>query len=437
MHADELMKLIDDLGPRIAEDAAERDEKDAFFAHHEAALKEHGLTTMLIPVELGGLGVSHATACAVLRRLAQHDGSVALTLSMHTHAVGLLAFRHARGASPTAKMLADIAENRRILVSTGGRDWLESNGAMTRVEGGFRVTARKAFASGAPLGDRLVTSAPFHDPEQGWQVLHFSLPMTREGVRIGDDWRAHGMRSTGSNTVYLDDVFVPDDAIALRRPRAGFHPVWHAVLGIALPLIMAPYVGVAEAAADAARSRAARRRGDPVVQMTVGEMDSALFAAQALHERMVRVTGDFGFEPSLSVSNEMLALKSAVSSAVRRTTEAAMDAAGGAAFVRPHGIERLLRDARAAEYHPLPARVQCRLTGRVALGLDPFESVESTEAGSGTTPGPTAAPSDPESHAITPSRTDGRDASSSAVNASPCSTDRTPTANSRDSGAGP
>ena len=46
----------------------------------------------------------------------------------------------------------------------------------------------------------LVTSAPFEDPKEGWQVLHFSVPFAAPGVSLADDWRTLGMRATGSHT---------------------------------------------------------------------------------------------------------------------------------------------------------------------------------------------------------------------------------------------
>src|SRR3546814_3651368 len=72
-------------------------------------------------------------------------------------------------------LLEKVAADEAILVSTGANDWLESNGRMERVEGGFKVTATKPFASGAPGGDLLVTSAAYDDPREGAQVLHFPV----------------------------------------------------------------------------------------------------------------------------------------------------------------------------------------------------------------------------------------------------------------------
>jgi hypothetical protein len=46
-----------------------------------------------------------------------------------------------------------------------------------------------------------------------------------------------------------------------------------------------------------------------------------------------------------------------------------------AGFYRGARLERLLRDAHGAQFHPLPAKRQHRFAGRVALGLDPIAGV--------------------------------------------------------------
>lgn len=373
MKPEDLNRNIEELGPALAEGAARRDEEDAFAAEGHAELKARGFMKMLIPAELGGIGATHAQSCDVLRRLARFDPSLALEVSMHTHAVGTLVFKHLHGAALASQTLERIAANDLVLVSTGGRDWLESNGELTRVEGGYRLSARKPFASGSPVGDLAVTSAPHLDPEEGWQVLHFAVPLDREGVTVGDDWVAHGMRATGSNTLRFDDVFVSDASVTLRRPRGEFASVWHVVLGVALPLIVAPYLGIAEAAAERALPWARRNAAEPAVQWAMGEVESALVVARTCHARMVDLAADLRFEPSPGLSQEMLALKTAAVGAVRAVTESAMEAAGGASFMRKTGLERLLRDARAGHYHPLPEKAQRQMAGRVALGLPPAD----------------------------------------------------------------
>ena len=88
------------------------------------------------------------------------------------------------------------------------------------------------------------------------------------------------MRATGSQTIILENVFVRDDAISLRRPRGRFHPAWNVILTVAIPLIMSVYAGVAEAAAAIAIDQATKRQADPTVTYLLGEMTNELTTAQ-------------------------------------------------------------------------------------------------------------------------------------------------------------
>jgi alkylation response protein AidB-like acyl-CoA dehydrogenase len=214
----------------------------------------------------------------------------------------------------------------------------------------------------------LVTSAPYEDPAEGWQVLHFPLPISTEGVRVNNDWQAMGMRGTGSGTVVLKDVFVAEGAVSLRRPRARYHAVYNIIMGCALPLIMSVYVGVAETAAERARALA-RKRG--VMPQLLGELENALMAAQLAVDSMTELAADLEFEPSNELSSAMLVRKTLASNAVIATAAKALEVVGGTGYLRASGIERLLRDAYASQFHPLSERKQQEFTGRLQLGLDP------------------------------------------------------------------
>lgn len=367
----DLQELVETIGPRFAEGAAERDQGDVFVSEHYDVLKQHKVFSALVPADLGGGGVLHSAMCAFLRRLAHYCPATALALSMHQHLVAAAVYHHSNGR-PGRKLLERVASDETVLISTGANDWMGSNGAMERTAGGFRVSAKKPFGSGSPKGGVLVTSAPFNDPKEGWQVLHFAVPFAAPGISLADDWRTLGMRSTGSHTIVLDGVFVPEDAIALRRPRGRFHPAWNVILTVAMPLIMSVYAGVAEAAAAIGAALAGKRAGDPSVPYLLGELTNELTMAQLAAADMVRLANDFDFAMTLDVANAMLVRKTIVAEHVMATVEKALEAAGGAGFYRNAGLERLLRDAHGAQFHPLSAKRQHRFTGRIALGLDPI-----------------------------------------------------------------
>jgi len=367
----DLQALVQIIGPRFAEGAAERDHNDVFVASHYDVLKKHKVFSALVPAEFGGGGVRHGAMCAFLRNLAHDCPSTALALSMHQHLVAAALYHH-RNGRPGQKLLERVAASEAVLISTGANDWMDSNGTVERTDGGFRVSARKPFGSGSPKGDLLLTSAPFDDPKEGWQVLHFAVPFNAHGVSLTDDWRALGMRASGSHTVILDRVFVPDDAIALRRPRGRFHPAWNVILTVALPLIMSPYVGAAEAAAEIGQAQARKRQSDPTVPYLIGELTNALTTAQLALDDMVRLANDLDFVMSLDLTSAMLVRKTIVAEHVLATVEKALETAGGSGFYRSAALERFVRDAHGAQFHPLSTKRQCYFTGRFALGLDPI-----------------------------------------------------------------
>ena len=356
------------LGPDFEARVAEHDSDDSFVSENYAALREHGFFAAAIPEELGGGGVSHPVMCELLRTMAQYCSSTALAHSMHQHLVAATVwkYRHGQGG---AEMLRGVAAKQPVLVSTGARDWLESNGEMIRSDGGFRVKATKSFASQAVAGDVLVTSAPCHSPEEGWQVLHFSVPMKAEGVCVLNDWHTLGMRATGSHTVRLDNVFIPESSITLRRPRGAFHPVFNVIAGVAMPLIMSVYVGIAQKAAREVVEFAKRqKRPKSHLPDAIGGMLNQLTSAEVHLKDMIRIANNLDFPADSQIGQEVLSRKTNTANACISVVTRAMEIVGGKGFYRSFGLERLFRDVQAAKYHPLPEADQQRFLGEYTLG---------------------------------------------------------------------
>lgn len=371
----DLVAILKEIGPQFGEQAVWLDATDGFISKNYMALRERRVFSALIPLEYGGGGATHIEMCAFVRGLGRLCPATALTLSMHQHLVSA-AVANDRAGRPGRALLDKVAASELILVSTGANDWLESNGSAQLVDGGWRISAVKPFASGSPIGDVAVTSVVYDDPVEGAQVLHFPLPLKAEGVTFMDDWQTMGMRATGSQTVKFDEVFVPEAAVALRRPRGGFHPAFSVILTVAMPLIMSVYVGVAEAAASIARQRAAIRPDGPLTALLLGELENALTTAQIACDDMVRLANDLDFDPTVELANRILVRKTVCARHVIETGEKALEASGGAGFFRKVGLERLLRDLHAAQFHPLQEKRQLLFTGRLALGLDPVETLQ-------------------------------------------------------------
>jgi alkylation response protein AidB-like acyl-CoA dehydrogenase len=356
------------LGGAFAERAAAADEDDLFVADNFAALKASGLVSAGVPTELRGGGATHAQLCDVLRELARHCSSTALAFSMHTHQVAVAAWRWRHQQAPLEGLLRRVATENIVLVSSGGSDWLHGSGKAERVEGGYRINARKIFASGSPAGDLLMTGAVYEDPQHGPTVLHFAVPMTAPGVRIDPIWQVLGMRGTGSHDVLLENVFIADGAISGQRPQGKWTALFHVISMLAFSLIYATYVGVAEAACELAVKQGRLRRVDGHVRHLIGGMTNELAIAQLALADMIAAAATN--EPGLPTTNRVFVGRTLVGRAVLATVDLAMQAAGGAAFYRRLNLERFFRDAQGARYHPLQEGAQRELAARVALGED-------------------------------------------------------------------
>jgi alkylation response protein AidB-like acyl-CoA dehydrogenase len=149
-------EIARELGPVFARRADQATDDDQFVKENFAALKAAGLMEAGVPAELGGGGADVDELAEMLRTLARHCGSTALAFSMHTHQVAIPAWRWThQKATPVEPLLRRIAKERIQLVSSGGSDWIAGSGKAEKVEGGYRITARKIFSSGVPTGDLL------------------------------------------------------------------------------------------------------------------------------------------------------------------------------------------------------------------------------------------------------------------------------------------
>lgn len=368
----DFVSLAHQLGAVFARRAAEADETDAFVAENYAELKAAGFMEAAVPAELGGGGCDLSVLAAMLRELAKHCGSTALAFAMHTHQVAIAAWRWRHRSAPVDALLKRVAAEHLVLLSTAGADWVTGAGTAERVPDGYRITARKIFVSGAPAGDLLMTGAVLGSETDSPTVLHFIVPMTSPRVRIIPTWRTLGMCATGSHDVMIDGYVVPEAQVALKRKAGEWHPMIHLSMMIAMPLVYAVYLGVAEAARDIAIGIATKRRPDANLIAAVGRMETELRAAQTLHAAMI--TAAVANDPGPETTNEVMIGRSLVARHTIAAVESAMEVAGGAGFYRAQGLERQFRDIQAARYHSLQPGPQATYAGTLALG-QPIDKV--------------------------------------------------------------
>jgi alkylation response protein AidB-like acyl-CoA dehydrogenase len=368
MPADSIVETAKRLGLVFATRAEMADEQDCFVADNYKELKASGLIEAGVPKELGGGGATPAELSEMLRNLARHCGSTALALAMHTHQVAIPAWRWRHQKLPAVEpLLKRVAAEKIVILTSGGSDWVAGSGEAVKVEGGYKINARKIFSSASPLGDLLMTSAVLKgkagEPDM---VLHFGLPMSSPNVRVLDTWHTLGMRGTGSHDILIEGHVVPDAGVAAQRKAGEWHPLFHIIATIAIPLIYSVYLGVAERARNLAVAMAASRRNDHHITSLVGRMETELMGARLAVTEMMRVIDEN--KPSAGTVNRVMMARTLAARHMLASVDLAMEAAGGQGFYRKAGLERCFRDIQGARFHPMQQGPQSQYAGAMALG---------------------------------------------------------------------
>ncbi|HEX6167948.1 MAG TPA: acyl-CoA dehydrogenase family protein [Acidimicrobiales bacterium] len=372
---EQFVGLAAEIGAVAAAHAAEHDRDASFVSEAYEVMRANGYLTLSVPTELGGLGATLRQVCYAQAELARHDGATALASAMHQYLTALQAFRYRGGAPDAEGVLRRVANENLIIATSGGSDWLwpTTTAVVADGDGNLRVNGRKAFCSQSPEATVLATSAVVGQPGDGAEVLHFSVPLSADGVSIDETWDTMGMRGTASHDLVLDDVVVPADRVAARRPYGELAPPVIAAGSHFAPVGAATYFGIAAGARDVAVEAAlAGARGErplaelPRVHRQVGLMDAKLRVAWWALLGALDEMADFVPTPA-AMATLMLAKRQVVTDAIA-VVDLAMDVLGGRAYFRRSPLERAYRDVRAGTFHPLSPELTLSYAGKLALG---------------------------------------------------------------------
>lgn len=363
---DLLNKLAEEVAAAAAPHADRHDLEGSFVEEGVTAARELGYLGAPVPSELGGHGALTRQIAESQRIIARVCGSTALACSMHLHLVLAAAWRWRRGDKVVEPMLKKALDDKAVFVSTGGNDWTKPSAVATPVEGGWKVSGRKTFASISPAAQVVVTFAVIGEPAPGAEVIVFGTPLSAEGVRVEETWDAAGMRGTGSNDIVLEDVFVGEGQVSARRTWGELdRPLLVASLH-AWPVIYSTYLGVAEGLAETILSSGKVKAG---AVRQVGELDAELRTAGWAIDAVLAELGDDP-EPTIENFLTLQQMKRAVTLSCQRVAQLGVEVAGGGAYARRGAVDRMTRDLRAALYHPYQPEATLIHAGQHRLGLE-------------------------------------------------------------------
>ncbi|MER5544324.1 acyl-CoA dehydrogenase family protein [Streptomyces sp. NPDC002589] len=321
------------------------------------AVREAGFARHFVPAAFGGTqgGFVDMTSAVIL--VGEGCASAAWAASLSAYAARYGAFLPPEGQ---AVLWADGPD----ALMAGA---LMPAGKAERVSGGWRLSGEWKYISGVRFADWVFACSAVPGktgPDGRGEVRFFAVP--RADITVKDTWFTLGMRGTGSDTMVLDDVFVPEELTLSRfdinagratASEARCHTVPVHALN-ALPLAV-PVVGAARGTVRAAAEQNLRRtdrRGAPLREKPPVQIDLARSAAEAdaaelLVQRAARVadgveeTGD-GEAAVRGPRDFALAVELSVSAAERL-----FRGTGTTGHFESDPVQRFWRDVNTAASH--------------------------------------------------------------------------------------
>jgi alkylation response protein AidB-like acyl-CoA dehydrogenase len=386
------------LADEFAPGALAHDRDATFASEHLERLRDDGFLVAPVARWLGGGGVDSVHDVLVaMSRLARGDASTTIGVNMH-FAVLLNVVRRWRvaNARDEAQPAAALGATLRTVAEAGivfatavsepaPQDLTRPATRAERVDGGWRISGRKVFATMAPAAT-IVNVAVTYVDEHGAERYGFALvPTSAPGVEFAHDWDAIGMRASDSGSVTFRDVFVAPDGV-----RPGFPAGRYGVALLDRFLVSGAFhaaasLGIAESAhrriVASLRTKVDATLDDPFAVMRLAENVVDLASMRAVFDRAGRLidehhaahpTGEQSMGAAQAVYGEVQAAKAHINEAGSRVVDRALALSGGAGFMASHPLAKAWRDARAGAFmHPLGANRAYDFLARTALGVEP------------------------------------------------------------------
>jgi 3-hydroxy-9,10-secoandrosta-1,3,5(10)-triene-9,17-dione monooxygenase len=379
----EMLERARSLLPGFAERAAECERQGRLLDDNERDLHRTGLFRALQPARVGGPELDLGIIVEVCAEIAKVCPSTSWNFGNLASHHWMLAYYEPETQDEIWSVSPDTLIATSLAFPAGrGR----------KIDGGWEVSGRWPLSSGVDNSDWNMLGFMVRESETGPPVDQRFALIHRSQYQIIDNWQAVGLAGTGSKDVAASKVFVPDrrsvSAWAMNgKPHAGSKvnpgPLFR------LPLLaLGPYVltgvmlgcakGAYEQAVGGARKRLATSTGVPVnasqaVQLKVAEASARIDTAEMLMKaacahamEKARAGQEFSHDDKVRYRRDAFF-------ATRMCLEAVdlmMGLAGSSAIYLTSSVQRLFRDAHAANAHVMfSPELQGTIFGQHALGV--------------------------------------------------------------------
>ncbi len=376
---DRCLELAADFAVR----SAQHDRDASHPTENYQRLRQEGFLHLTIPREWGGSGFDFLSHTIAYEALGRGCPATALAFNMHASVVMPIVESDEVTVEAKRKIVDLVVRQEKMLggnfSETGHTSLIGERPLSVRarpVDGGYRITGRKMFASMIEAADYvmvLVYPETATSPTAGMLAL---IPPDAEGREVIANWDTLGMRATRSDSLVLNECFVPDASVIYRsddiRPfrLGGANWFWGSYTAV--------YLGLAGAAYDELREVVTERRPEgyaqsmawhPDVRRHVAELSVDLEAARLITYRSAWLRDQHGPTPETMAA--MFRAKYMVGVATSRITRVALTLGGAHGIFKGSRLEQLFRDGALAEIQPPPSDFCLWNIGLHELDLDP------------------------------------------------------------------
>jgi len=366
----------------LAPSAGQNDKAGRFSTEAVVSLGESRLLGLMLPVDVGGLGLGPRTFATVIATLAEADASVAMVYLMHILGATAIAAARPGAAQAVTPILQEISAGRHLSTlafsEAGSRShfWAPISRAH-RNGNGVRISAKKSWVTSAGQAQSYVVSALAPEGAGPTDSTLYLLTAKTRGLSVAGPWDGLGLRANASAPLTLDECEVPLN-LQLTDDGAGFPAMLNVVLplfnlgtaSVALGLCRAAVAGTASHLKTARFEHLGQSLGESLptlrAQLAAMQIDTDGLAARVddLVEHLKK--------PRETTMLRVLETKAAAGDVAISVTSAAMRVCGGAAFSKHLSIERLFRDAHAGAVMAPTGDVLREFIGKSLLGMPLF-----------------------------------------------------------------
>lgn len=359
MHLDEiLLKTKEIAESTVREEVQETDQHYTWHKKGIRAMQDAGLAGLTIPTEHGGLGAGLLGLAKVCESLGKESASMGICFGMH--AVGSAVISSKATPYQIEHYLKPICAGEHITTltlsepGTGAHFYFPETTAQATGEGKYKIKGTKTFTTNGNHADSYVLSVVV----KGADVMpgNFTCVLMNQGtpgMNWSGQWTGIGMRGNSSLTLDIDQVEVPSDNL-LGNEGDQIWYVFQVVAPYFLAAMAGTYLGLAESAFQTAQEHLKNRMyshsqdslsGISVLQHRLGEMWIELEKTRRLIYHAAAEC-DRGGEMAIPA---LCAAKATVAACAVDTVNNAMTICGGRGYRTGGNLERMMRDARAAD----------------------------------------------------------------------------------------